>query len=152
MEVILLENVRNLGPFGSKVKVAAGYGRNFLIPQGKALPATQENLMNFEAQRAELAKKAEDRLVGAQQRGTELEGFVLEIEARASDEGRLYGSIGVAEIIEHFKKASHELIKQEVCLPNGPLKEIGEHQIQLQLHSEVVVDITVQIQASKAAA
>lgn len=149
MEVILLENIKNLGKFGNQVQVAKGYGRNFLIPQGKAVPATQENIHKFEAQRAELEKSAQDRLQTAQERGAELNNLHLIIVARAAEEGKLYGSIGTLEIVDAFQEKGVKVSRQEIRLPNGPLREVGEFSIQLQLHAEVVAYTKVSIVAQK---
>jgi large subunit ribosomal protein L9 len=145
MEVISLENIRNVGKFGTKVKVAKGYGRNFLIPQGKAVPASKDNLAQFEVQRAQLEKAAQDRLLAAQERAAEINALRVTIKARAADEGKLYGSIGTHELVKALKAQGLEISKQEIRLPNGPLREIGEHAIDLQLHAEVVSKIKVTI-------
>ncbi len=137
MEVILLENIRNLGKFGSKVDVAKGFGRNFLIPQGKAVPATKANLARFEAQRADFEKAAKGRLQAAQERAAELNSVQITIAARAA-EGKLYGSIGTVELVKAFKDKGLQVVRQEIRLPGGPLREIGEYAIELQLHAEVV--------------
>lgn len=137
MEVILLENIRNLGRFGNKVRVANGYGRNFLIPRGKAVPATKDNLATFEAQRAKLEAAASDRLQKAQERASEIEAVHVTISARAGDEGKLYGSIGTAEISQAFKEKGVELARQDIRLPNGPLRELGDFEVDCQLHAEV---------------
>lgn len=137
MEVILLENIRNLGRFGNKVRVANGYGRNFLIPRGKAVPATKDNLANFEAQRAKLEQAASERLQKAQERASEIEAVHITISARAGDEGKLYGSIGTTEISQAFKEKGVELARQDIRLPNGPLRELGDFEVDCQLHAEV---------------
>jgi len=143
MEIILLENIRNLGKLGSKVNVAKGFGRNFLIPQGKAISATKGNLAKFEAQRAELEKAAKDRLLRAQEQGTQINNVQLVISARAGDEGKLFGSIGTIEIVEAFKKKGFAVSRQEIRLPSGPLRELGEYMLELQLHAEVVAQVKV---------
>src|SRR6056297_1271587 len=132
MEVILLENIRNLGRFGNKVRVANGYGRNFLIPRGKAVPATKDNLAEFEAQRAKLEEAAEARLNKAQERASEIEAVHVIVSARAGDEGKLYGSISTAEIVKAFTEKGVELVRQEVRLPNGPIRETGDYEIACQ--------------------
>src|SRR5262245_51796884 len=109
MEIILLENIRNLGKFGTKVKVAKGFGRNFLIPQGKALPATKQNIAQFEAQKAKLEKAAQDRLQTAQERVAEINAVHLTIKARSGEEGKLFGSIGTIEIARAFKEQGIEV-------------------------------------------
>ena len=149
MEVILLENIRNLGKFGAKVNVAKGFGRNFLIPQGKAVPATGENLAEFEAKRAELQKAAEARLQAAQDRAAEIAAVTLKIPAKASEEGKLYGSIGTLEIARAFKDAALEVGRNEIRLSSGPFREIGEYTIEVQLHAEVVTEAKLHILPEK---
>lgn len=145
MEVILLENIRNLGKFGAKVKVAKGFGRNFLIPQGKAVPASKANLSQFEEQRAELEKAAKQRLAAAQERAAELNNLHITIAARSAEEGKLYGSIGTPELVHAFKDKGATVSKQEIRLPNGPFRELGNFEIELQLHAEVVAKAKVSI-------
>lgn len=145
MELILLEDVRKLGKFGAKVKVARGFGRNFLIPQGKAVPANAENIARFEAQRATLEHAAQERLQRAQERATALHDSALTIFARAAEEGKLYGSIGTYDLLKALKEKGLEVAKQEIRLPNGPLREVGEYAIELQLHAEVTAVINVKI-------
>lgn len=137
MEVILLENIRNLGRFGTKVKVASGYGRNFLIPQGKALPATEKNLAKFEADRANLEKAAQERLQKAQERAAEIEAVHVILRVRAGDEGKLYGSVGTIELARAFQEKGIDISRQEILLPNGPIRELGEFEVLCQLHAEV---------------
>ncbi|MGE3320424.1 MAG: 50S ribosomal protein L9 [Candidatus Berkiella sp.] len=144
MEVILLENIRNLGKFGSKVSVAKGFGRNFLIPQGKAVPATKVNLAKFEAQRADFEKAAKDRLLAAQSRAAELNNVQITIAARAA-EGKLYGSIGTVELVKAFKDKGLNVTRQEIRLPGGAFREIGEFTVDLQLHAEVIATTRVSI-------
>jgi large subunit ribosomal protein L9 len=145
MEVILLQKVANLGNIGDKVKVKPGYGRNFLLPQGKATLATAENIAQFEARRAELEKKEREELAGAQARAAKLEGFKLTISAKAGNEGKLFGSIGTADIAEGIKSAGFVIERSEVRLPHGPIRQAGEHVVQLHLHTDVVVDVPVVI-------
>jgi large subunit ribosomal protein L9 len=145
MEVILLQKVANLGNIGDKVKVKPGYGRNFLLPQGKATLATAENIAQFEARRAELEKKEREELAGAQARAAKLEGFKLTISAKAGNEGKLFGSIGTADIAEGIKSAGFVIERSEVRLPHGPIRQVGEHVVQLHLHTDVVVDVPVVI-------
>jgi large subunit ribosomal protein L9 len=145
MEVILLENVRNLGKFGSKVNVAKGFGRNFLIPQGKAVPATKENIARFESQRANLEQAAAQRIQAAQERAAEINNIHIVIEARSAEEGKLFGSIGTIELVRAFKDKGVDVSRQEVRLPNGPLRELGEYMIELQLHAEVVAEAKVSV-------
>jgi len=143
MEVILLEKVANLGSLGDKVKVKAGYGRNFLLPYGKAVPATEANLKAFEERRAELEKAAAEALAAAQARAEALEGASFSISSKAGDEGKLFGSIGVRDIAEVITAAGTAVEKSEVRLPEGPIREIGEFDIELHLHSDV--DVTVKL-------
>lgn len=146
MEVILLENVGNLGDLGDKVDVKAGYGRNFLIPKGKAVPATNENVAAFEARRAELERAAADALTAAQKRAEALQALgTITIEANAGDEGKLFGSIGTRDIAEAITAAGCELDKSEVRLPEGALRETGDFEVAIQLHAEVVVDVTIAV-------
>lgn len=145
MEVILLQKVANLGNIGDKVKVKPGYGRNFLLPQGKATLATVENVAKFEARRAELEKKEREELAGAQSRAKKLEGFKLSITAKAGSEGKLFGSIGTSDIADGVKKAGHAIERSEVRLPHGPIRQAGEHVVQLQLHTDIVIDLPVVI-------
>lgn len=149
MEVILLQKVRNLGDLGDRVKVRPGYGRNLLIPNGMALPATVENLKVFEARRSELEKLAGDSLTVAKSRAQSLEGLKLTIKARAADEGKLYGSVGPYEIVEALKGQGITVAKREIQLPEGPIRRTGDHQILLQLHSDVEVGITVVVEEEK---
>ncbi len=141
MEVILLQKVRNLGELGDRVKVRSGFGRNYLLPQGMALPATADNVKVFEERRAELEKKANESLNAAQGRAQQLEGFKFTIKARAAEEGKLYGSVGTFEVIEALKSQGIETQKREINMPNGPIRQTGEHKIILQLHSDVEVEI-----------
>lgn len=145
MNVILLERVQNLGNLGDKVKVAAGYARNFLIPGGHALPATGKNLEAFEERRAELEKQADARLADAKSRAEKIDGLGVVITANMSDEGKLFGSIGTREIVDAVKAAGHDIEKKEVLLPEGPLHYAGDHEIQLMLHSDVFAGIKISI-------
>ena len=145
MEVILLEKVANLGNIGDKVKVRSGFGRNFLLPQGKATLATPANVAKFEAQRAELERLAKDQLASAEQRSAALKDFRLTITAKAGTEGKLFGSIGTSDIAEACTRAGHAVARSEVRLPNGPLRTIGEHVVDLHLHADVDVSLPVTI-------
>jgi len=147
MELILLEKVQNLGDLGAKVKVKAGFGRNYLVPQGKAAPATPANIERFEAMRAELEKAAQDRLASAGNRAAALIDLVLTIKAIASDEGKLYGSIGPREIADALVELGHDVSKREVILSDGPLRHVGEFDVPLQLHADVDSTIKVVIVA-----
>lgn len=149
MQVILLENVRNLGKLGTTVQVANGYGRNFLIPKGKAIPATKGNLAEFEAQRAELEKAAQTRLNEAQKRSETINNLTLTITARAGDEGKLFGSIGTVEIVRAFTDKGIEVHRDEIRLPNGPLRELGEQAIEIHLHAEVIAQVQISVVSEK---
>jgi large subunit ribosomal protein L9 len=146
MEVILLEKVGGLGNLGDKVRVKGGFGRNFLIPYGKAVSATPANIAHFEARRSELEAAANERLAAAQARAGKLAGLKITIQANAGDEGKLFGSIGTRDIADAVSSASGvEVGKSEVRLPNGVLRAIGDFEIDLQLHSDVTQPITVSI-------
>ncbi|MFO7277526.1 MAG: 50S ribosomal protein L9 [Pseudomonadota bacterium] len=145
MEVILLQKVANLGNIGDRVKVRPGYGRNYLLPQGKATLATPENVAKFEARRAELERIAREELENAQRRAEALKDFRLTITAKAGTEGRLFGSIGTADIAEACTRAGHEVARSEVRLPNGPLRMVGEHVVSLHLHADVDVPLHITI-------
>lgn len=147
MEVILLKKVTGLGALGEKVAVRPGYGRNYLIPQGFAVPATAENLQSFEERRAELEREAAAALASAEARRARLEGLTVTIARRAGDEGRLFGSVGAADIVEAVNAHEVELAKHEVRLPSGPLRAAGEHEVMLHLHADVDATITVEIVA-----
>ena len=145
MELILLQKVANLGNIGDRVKVKSGYGRNFLLPQGKATVATADNIAKFEARRAELEKAAQDELKSAQARAAKLENFKLSLSAKAGGEGKLFGSIGTSDISEALNKAGHKIERAEVRLPQGPIRQAGEHTVQLHLHTDVTIDLPVVI-------
>ena len=145
MQVILLEKVTNLGNLGDVVKVKDGYARNFLIPQGKAKRATESNLKAFEARRAELEKAQADSLAKAQERGAKLDGLTLQIAQKAGVDGRLFGSVTNYDIVEALQKQGHEVERSQVRMPAGPLKQVGEYPIQLQLHTDVVVTVNVAV-------
>ena len=145
MDVILLERVRNLGNLGDEVSVKNGYGRNFLIPQGKAVRATAANREVFESRRAELEAQAAAQLKAAQDRAAGLAELAVTIAARASDEGKLFGSVGSREIADAVTEAGQEVSKDEVLLPVGPLRSIGEFTVDLQLHFDVTASVTVNV-------
>ena len=147
MEVILLEKVANLGALGDKVKVKAGYGRNFLVPFGKAVPATKANVAEFEARRAELEKAAGEKLAAAQQRAEQLSEIELTITAKAGDEGKLFGSIGTRDLAESISAVGVEVAKSEIRLPAGPIRTVGEFDIALQLHTDVSATVKVFVEA-----
>lgn len=146
MEVILLEKVRNLGALGEKVKVKPGYGRNYLIPQGKAVFATATNIAQFDARRAELEKVEAGRLVEAKKRLAKLQELgTIVIVSRAGEEGKLFGSIGTRDIAEAITKAGVEICKSEIHLPEGALRQVGEYDIAIDLHSDIDIVIKLSI-------
>jgi len=145
MDVILLQKVANLGNIGDRVKVKSGYGRNFLLPTGKATLATAANVARFEASRAELEAKAATDLETAQGRAVALKDFHLTLRAKAGSEGKLFGSIGTADIAEALTAAGHPVERAEVRMPNGSIRTIGEQVLTLHLHTDVNVDVTVTI-------
>jgi len=146
LDIILLEKVTNLGNLGDKVTVKSGYGRNFLIPQGKAVIATAARVAEFEQRRAELEKKAAEQLAAAQARATSIEALKLVIRQKAGDEGRLYGSVGAKDIAEAASKAGVAVEKSEIRLPSGPLRIIGDYEIKVQLHGDVVAVLALNLQ------
>jgi large subunit ribosomal protein L9 len=150
MELILLQKVANLGNIGDRVKVKSGYGRNFLLPKGKATLATAENVARFDARRAELESAANAELHRAQQRAAAIKDFKLSIIAKAGSEGKLFGSVGTADIAEAASAAGHSLARSEVRLPGGPLRAVGEHAVTLHLHADVEVELPVIIVAEEA--
>ncbi|MGH6962445.1 MAG: 50S ribosomal protein L9 [Dongiaceae bacterium] len=151
MDVILLEKVKNLGDLGDTVKVKPGYGRNFLLPQGKALPATPANVKVFETRKAELLKKATDSLGAAKIRAQSLSGKTLTIKALTAEEGKLYGSVGVTDVVRAAAAAGIELKRSEVDMPTGPIRQIGSYPVTVRLHTEVETAITLVVEEEKAA-
>jgi len=149
MEIILLQKVANLGQIGDRVKVKSGYARNYLVPTGRATMATAANIAKFEAQRHELEAKAHEELASAQARALNFENFKLEISAKAGSEGKLFGSIGTADIAEAAVKTGHPITRSEVRMPNGPIRTTGEHPVQLHLHTDVNVTLMVTIVAEE---
>lgn len=149
MELILLQKVVNLGGLGDKVRVKPGYGRNFLIPYGKAVPATEANIAAFEAKRAEYEAKAKALLSGAEGRKAQMEGVEVTLGANASPEGKLYGSITSRDIAEALTKAGHAVAKSEVILA-GPIRAVGEYDVVLHLHADVEVTVKVVVKAEAA--
>lgn len=141
MEVILLEKVANLGNLGDKVSVKAGYGRNYLLPQGKATAATPENIAEFEARRAELERIAAEKRAAAEARAAQLNELVVTITANVGEEGKLFGSIGTQDIADALTASGIEVAKSEVRLPEGTIRQTGEYDIKLQLHSEVDAEV-----------
>jgi len=149
MDIILQEKIANLGDLGDKVSVKPGFGRNFLIPKGKAIPATPEKIAEFEQRRAELEKKAAAVLDTAKSRADAIGKLDVSIVQKAGDEGKLFGSVGTADIAAAVTQAGVEIQKQEVRMPDGVIRHIGEHNIDLQIHSDVVTTITVKIVAEE---
>jgi large subunit ribosomal protein L9 len=150
MEIILLEKVDNVGGIGDRVRVKSGYARNYLIPQGKATLATADNIAKFESRRVEIEAKAAAELAAAQARAKTLEGLVLKIDMQAGAEGKLFGSVGTVDIAEAIGKRGIEVERSEIRLREGPLRAVGEHQIDLHLHADVNVVITVVVEAVEA--
>lgn len=148
MEVILLEKVRNLGALGETVKVRSGYGRNYLIPNGLAVMATKDNIAKFEARRAELEQKAADNLAKAQARAAQLTALgTVTIGANAGDEGKMFGSVGTSDISDAITAAGVEVARSEVKMPEGPIRMLGEYDIDVQLHGDVVQTIKLSVVA-----
>ena len=152
MDIILLEKIDNVGGIGDTVTVKPGYARNYLIPQGKATLATPENIAKFEAMRAELLVKAAGELEQAQGRAMQLEGQVIRIQAHAGPGGKLFGSVGTIDIAEACEALGLAVERSEVRLPDGPIRVAGEHQIELHLHTEVNVALTVVVGGESAEA
>lgn len=149
MEVILLEKIHNLGDLGDQVRVKPGYGRNYLIPQGKAVPATADNVAKFESRRAELEKAEAEAMAAAQARAEKLQGLKLRVTRKAGEEGKLYGSVGTADIAEAAEATGAELAKHEIHLPEGPIRVVGEYQIDVSLHAGVDCTITLDVLAEE---
>ena len=145
MEVILLEKIVNLGELGDIVNVKDGYGRNFLIPQGKAKRANEENKAEFESKRAEIEKQQAALLKAAQKRAKDLDGFAFEISQKSGIDGKLFGSVTNIDIAEALINTGHEIVKSEIRMPDGPIKNAGEHMITLTFHQEVSVEIKVNV-------
>ncbi len=149
MEVILLEKIVNLGDLGDKVTVKAGLGRNYLIPQNKAVPATKQNIAEFEERRAELERVEQEKLAEAQKRAEQVSALDITITVKAGDEGKLFGSVTVRDITEAAEKRSVTIDNSEVLLPEGPLREVGEYEIDVQLHPEVVATMKLGVIAEE---
>jgi large subunit ribosomal protein L9 len=147
MELVLLQKVKNLGNLGDKVRVKPGYGRNFLIPQGRAVPATVSNVAEFEKRRSEYEAKANDVMSAADARKASLEGAVITVKANASAEGKLFGSVGPRDIAEAFSAAGKPLNKSEVVMGEGPIRHTGEFEIQVHLHADVHTTVKVIVAA-----
>ena len=145
MQVILLEKVANLGGLGDVVKVREGYARNFLIPQGKAKRATRDNLAEFEQRRSELERAQTEQLTAAQDKAARLEGLALQIAQKAGVDGKLFGSVTNADVAEALKAQGFDVPKAAIRMPQGPLKNVGEHQLKIALHTDVVVGVNVNV-------
>ena len=149
MDVILLQKVANLGNIGDRVKVRSGFGRNFLLPQGKATLATAENVARFEERRAELERAAREHLSSAAERAAAMKDFKLTIRAKAGTEGKLFGSIGTSDIAEAVTREGFKIERSEVRMPNGSLRMVGEHAVGLHLHADIDVPLAVLIVAEE---
>lgn len=149
MEVILLEKIVNLGDLGDKVTVKAGFGRNFLIPQNKAVPATKANIAEFEERRAELERQEKDKRAEAEKRAEQVNALDVTITVKAGDEGKLFGSVTVRDITEAAEKRGVEIDNSEVLLPEGPIRETGEYEIEIQLHPEVLATMKIGVIAEE---
>jgi large subunit ribosomal protein L9 len=145
MQVILMEKVINLGVLGDVVKVKDGYARNFLIPQGKAKRATEANKQFFEAKRAELEKAQAEKLVAAQAQAEKLEGLMLQIARKAGVDGRLFGSVTNIDVAEALAAQGHNVERSSIRMPQGPLKAVGDSQVEIALHTDVTVKVTVSV-------
>lgn len=145
MEVILFETVQNLGSVGDTVNVKPGYARNYLIPQGKAVPATEEALTAVEARRVELEQQEEQVRASARAKADQLEGMSVKVMRKAGEEGRLFGSVGAADIAEAVRESGVEVSRHEVLLPNGALRQVGEFDIQIRPHMDVQAEIKVEV-------
>lgn len=145
MNVILLEKVHNLGDLGDQVNVKAGFGRNYLIPEGKAVAATPENVEKFEARRAELEKAVAEKLAAAEARKAKLEGVQITLTHKAGEEGKLFGSVGTVDIARAITDSGVEVAKREIRLPEGVLRNVGEYDIDVELHSDVIATIKLVI-------
>ena len=149
MQVILLQKVANLGNIGDLVNVKSGYGRNFLLPTGKATLATADNKAKFESRRAELEQRAREELTAAEERGAKLNGFRLTLAAKAGSEGKLFGSVGTSDIAEGCTRAGYRVERSEVDLHGGPIRALGEHTVRLHLHTDVNVNVIVTVIAEE---
>ena len=152
MEIILLETVERLGQLGDVVRVRPGYARNYLIPQGKARYATEENLAEVRARRAELERKAQEAKAAAEQRRDALAGFAVAVRVETNPDGKLFGSVGPTEIARAASEAGTPLERQEIRLPDGPLRELGEHEVAVHLHPEVETAVRVTVESGSVVA
>lgn len=149
MQVILLEKIANLGDLGDQVTVKSGYGRNFLVAQNKAVPATAENIAEFDARLAELERRSNERLAEAQSRADKINGAQVTITSKAGEEGKLFGSITVREIVDAAARRDVHLDKSEILLPDGPLRSLGEYEVDAKLHPEVIATMKVTVIAEQ---
>jgi large subunit ribosomal protein L9 len=153
MNVILLEKIGNLGEIGETANVKAGFARNFLFPQGKAIPATKQNLANFEERKADLIAAHNEKVAAAQARSAKVEGATLRIEVNASDEGKLFGSVGTKDIADALNEANgSDIVKSEVLMPHGVIRELGDYELDLDLGFDVTTTITVSVVGLQSAA
>jgi large subunit ribosomal protein L9 len=149
MQIILLEKVTNLGALGDVVKVRDGFARNYLIPQGKAKRATRENLAEFEQRRADLEKAQNEHLAQAQEKAAKLDGLTVKVAQKAGVDGKLFGSVTNADIAEALKREGFDIPKASIRMPQGPLKNVGDHALKVALHTDVVVAINVSVLAEQ---
>ena len=149
MDIILLEKIENVGGIGDRVTVKPGYGRNYLIPQGKATLATPENIAKFEARRAEIEAKAYTELEAAQARARQIEGQVVHVKANAGSGGKLFGSVGTSDIAEACEALGFNVERSEIRLPDGPLRMVGEHQIELHFRTDVNAPLTIIVEGEE---
>jgi large subunit ribosomal protein L9 len=149
MQIILLEKVTNLGALGDIVKVRDGFARNYLIPKGKAKRATRENLAEFEQRRAELERAQNEQLATAQDKAEKLEGLAVQVTQKAGVDGKLFGSVTNADIAAALKVQGYDIQKAAIRMPQGPLKNVGEHPVKVALHTDVVVTVNVNVQAEQ---
>lgn len=147
MEVILLERIRSLGQVGDKVNVKSGYARNYLVPYKKAVLATKENVAEFEQRRAELEKAAQELLQSAQDRAKLFDGLVLKLSRKAAEDGKLFGSVGIFEVIEAFRAEGKEVTKSELIMPVAQIRSVGEYEVVLDFHSDVALTVKVIVEA-----
>tara|TARA_B100000676_G_scaffold100346_2_gene100152 strand:+ start:1989 stop:2435 length:447 start_codon:yes stop_codon:yes gene_type:complete len=148
MDVILLDKVQGLGQLGDTARVKPGYARNYLIPQGKAVRATKANIEQFEAERAELERKQAERLSAAQKRADQFAGVTLEVQVKAGDEGKLFGSVGPSDIVEAAAAKGIELERSEVRMADGPLRQTGDYEIEVRVHTDVATTVRVDVVAA----
>lgn len=148
MDVILLDKVQGLGQLGDTASVKPGYARNFLIPQGKAVRASKANIEQFEAERAELERKQAERLSAAQKRADQFAGVALEVQVKAGDEGKLFGSVGPSDIVEAAAAKGIEIERSEVRMADGPLRQTGEYEIEVRVHTDVATTVRVDVVAA----